>query len=435
MRIQLLTHLFVLHLASSLYAQQTMYWSDRIADTVRQSSLDASNISVLSTGGNQSEYRGVDVDLINGHFYWADNTKNSIHRAELDGSNPELLYDVGLNFPAGVAVDPYNEKLYWADSNAGRIQRSNLDGSNVEDLITDVTGPYFITLDFIHEQIYWTDQRSNPRKIQRANFDGTNIEDLVTGLSTPRGIALDLVNDKMYFADRGTDLIQRADLDGGNVETLVAITSDTVDPAPHGVAVDIAREHVYWVDNGTVKIQRSNFDGSGVVDLLESGPDLEKPWQIVLDLEVERCDFNRSGTCDVVDLDLLSTEIALGTDKAFFNLDATDDVVDLSDHATWLELANILPGDADMNGQVDEADFNIWSNNRFQSGRSWSTGDFDGDGRTDVTDFNIWNDHNGRMAAHTTVPEPTTSTLFLFGLIALHRLLVFDKQLGKTQKR
>ncbi len=401
---------FVLSGFDFLAAEQTMFWSDRIADTVRRANLDAGNIGVLSTGGDRSEYRGVDIDLERGLFYWADNGTNSIHRANLDGSNPEVLVDAGLSFPAGVAVDPYNERLYWADATAGRIQRSHLDGSNVEDLITDVSGPYFITLDFIHEQIYWTDQRT--RKIQRANFDGSSIEDLVTGLSTPRGIALDLVHDKMYFADRGTDLIQRANLNGSSVETLVTITSDSVDPAPHGVAVDVAREQVYWVDNGTVKIQRSEFDGSNVVDLLQSGDNLQKPWQIVLDLEIGRCDFNRSGGCDAVDLDLLSAEMRAGTNKALFNLDSTNDTVDANDHAKWLEMASVIPGDANMNGEVDSADFATWRDHRFEATVGWASGDFNGDGFSDVSDFNIWNDNKGRAAVvATTVPVPSTGLL------------------------
>jgi hypothetical protein len=337
----------------------------------------------------------------------------------LDGTNSEDLVTTGLNFPAGVAVDPYGKKIYWADASKGVIQRSNLDGSNVVDLITEVSGPYFITLDMIDEQIYWTDQVT--RKIQRANYDGSNIEDLVIGLNTPRGIALDLVNDKMYFADRGTDLIQRASLDGSNIETLVTIVRDAVDPAPHGVALDIERGHLYWVDNGTVKIQRSNLDGSNVVDLLAGGTgELTKPWQIVLDLELERCDFNRSGKCDASDIDLLSAEMALGTNKAFFNLDATDAVVNSADHRAWIDLAGVLPGDANFDGTVDAADFDAWSTHRFLPQVGWAAGDFNGDGVADVSDFNIWNENNGRVN-FAAVPEPATFFLLLWGWLLLSR--------------
>lgn len=420
--------LFLVSIATtSIRADQTMYWSDRGANTIRQGQLDASNIDVLVSG--LGEARGVDVDLVNGYIYWADNGNDKIQRSGLDGSNVEDLVTTGLNFPAGVAVDPYNKKLYWADARNGKIQQSDLDGSNVVDLITEVTGPYFITLDLIHEQIYWTDQSSQPRKIQRANLDGSNVEDLVLDLGLPRGIALDLVHDKMYFADRNSDVIQRANLDGSNVETLVRITSAGGVSAPHGVALDIEREHVYWVDNGTVKIQRADFDGSNVVDLLTTpSPELSRPWQIVLDLEIERCDFNRSGTCDDVDLDLLSAEMALGTNKALFNLDTSDNAVNAVDHRAWLDLASVLPGDANLDGAVDAADFDVWNANRFTADVGWAKGDFDGDGVADGADFNIWNVHNG-MANIPTVPEPAAFSLLMLGLILLRR------RIGKPQNR
>jgi hypothetical protein len=419
-RIAIVSALFIVPLmltTGAVHAEQTMFWSDRIADTIRQSDLVASNIRVLSAGGELSEYRGVDIDLEHGYLYWADNGTNSIHRSYLDGTSAEEIVSTGLSFPAGVVVDPYNEQLYWADASNGKIQRSDLDGSNVIDLITEVTGPYFITLDPIHEQLYWTDQRT--RKIQRANLDGTNVEDLVTGLSTPRGIALDLVNDQMYFADRGTDLIQRANLDGTNVETLVTIVREAVDPAPHGVALDLARGHLYWVDNGKVQIQRSDLDGSNEINLLSAGADLTKPWQIVLDLELQRCDFNRSGACDAADIDLLSAEMASGANKAFFNLDSTDEVVNARDHAAWLDLASVLQGDANLDGSVDAADFAVWSANRFTIGAGWANADFNGDGMVDVSDFNVWNDHNGQVANTVAVPEPSAFWPLALGLLLL----------------
>lgn len=412
----------VLFGAGSQYAtaDPTMYWSDRGLNSVRRGTLNATNIEVLSEAapGVGSQYRGVDVDLEHGYLYWADNAADAIRRSRLDGSQVEDLVTTGLNFPAGVAVDPYNEKLYWADAFDGVIQRSNLDGSAIEDVITDVTGPYFITLDFIHEQIYWTDQSS--RKVQRANFDGTGIEDLVTTVSLPRGVALDLVNNKMYFADRTNDVVQRSNLDGSDVETLVTIDSPGRVSAPHGVAVDVANNHLYWVDNGTVKIQRSNLDGSNVVDLLGASPNLERPWQIVLDLEIERCDFNRSGACDGTDIDLLSHEMRSATNKALFNLDAADDEITPSDHSVWLELAQVKPGDANLDGAVDGLDLDVWTASRFSSSAGWGDADFNGDGFVDGVDFNIWNVHNDLAASDAAVvPEPGCFVSLLFGLVGL----------------
>ena len=401
-------------------AEQTMFWSDRGANTVRQSYLDGTNIVTLQSGLGQA--RGIDVDLQNGYLYWADNGTNKIQRSRLDGSQVEDLVTTGLNFPAGIALDVSVGKLYWADASNNKIQRSNLDGTNVEDLVTGLGNPYYVATDPIHGHIYWTDFGTD--KIQRANLDGTNVVDLVTtGLSTTRGIALDLANNMMYWADRGTDLIQRSNLDGSNIETLVTIDVPGVDPAPHGVALDLARGHLYWVDNGTVKIQRSNLDGSNVQDILtDASGFLSRPWQIVLDLELEPCDFDRSGACDAHDIDLISAEVRAGTDRPYFNLNPTvDSVVDRQDRQIWIEdLAQVTPGDADFDGLVNAADFELWNANRFRHDTGWGTGDFDGNGATDVADFNIWNDHRDRPAASQfAVPETATFYLFAWATVLL----------------
>ena len=260
-----------------------MYWSDRVADTIQVADADGSNLEVIVSG--LGEPRGIDVDFVNGKVYWADNGTNKIQRANLDGTQIEDLVTDDLNFPAGVALDVEGGKIYWADRSNHKIQRADLDGSQVEDLVVDLGSPYYISLDLTSRQMYWTDFGTD--KIQRANLDGTMVEDLVTtGLVLTRGIALDLDGGKMYWADRGTDKLQRANLDGSQIEDLVTIVPPPrVDSAPHGVALDVANGHMYWVDNGTVKIQRANLDGTNVVDILTAdNSNLERPWQIVLEL-------------------------------------------------------------------------------------------------------------------------------------------------------
>lgn len=51
-----------------------------------------------------------------------------------------------------------------------------------------------------------------------------------------------------------------------------------------------------------------------------------------------------------------------------------------------------LPGDADLDGIVDEVDFQIWEAFAFTGPANiWAQGDFNNDGVTDGSDFNIWN--------------------------------------------
>ncbi len=72
-----------------------------------------------------------------------------------------------------------------------------------------------------------------------------------------------------------------------------------------------------------------------------------------------------------------------------------------------------LDGDADLNGDVDTSDFNIWNKNRGLFPATWMDGDFNGDRIVDVSDFNIWN-VNKFTSLPRAVPE-SGSILFLYG--------------------
>jgi hypothetical protein len=126
--------------------------------------------------------------------------------------------------------------------------------------------------------MYWTDYFGND--IRRANLDGTGQKTLVTGLSTPVGIALDFSAGLMYWAERG-GFIRRANLDGSGQQILVQQAGDAV-----GIALVLSAGLMYWGD-GTGSIQRANLDGSGtrislpVKILLEAWPWTPRlPWRV-----------------------------------------------------------------------------------------------------------------------------------------------------------
>ncbi len=80
-----------------------------------------------------------------------------------------------------------------------------------------------------------------------------------------------------------------------------------------------------------------------------------------------------------------------------------------------------LPGDANGDGNVDVTDLGILATNYGAvGGAEWSTGDFSGDGNVDVSDLGILATNYGVVAAEA-VPEPSTLSLLLFGMLALIR--------------
>ena len=112
-------------------------------------------------------------------------------------------------------------------------------------------------------------------------------------------------------------------------------------------------------------------------------------------------DFNDDGNWDCADIDALTAETAAGTNNLAFDLTG-DGFVNGADIAAWLVEGGamnpaqtggnpFLPGDADLSGAVDGADFIAWNGNKFTASTAWCGGNFDGNGATDGSDFIIWN--------------------------------------------
>ena len=85
--------------------------------------------------------------------------------------------------------------------------------------------------------------------------------------------------------------------------------------------------------------------------------------------------------------------------------------------ATWRVYAD---GDANLDDEVNFADFLILSENFGQEG-AWREGDFDGDGIVGFPDFLALSENFGGAAnaSVAAVPEPTAANLVLFGLLGL----------------
>ena len=136
-------------------------------------------------------------------------------------------------------------------------------------------------------------------------------------------------------------------------------------------------------------------------------------------------DFNTDAVYDCADVDSLVTAIATGSNDLLFDLTA-DGVVDTSDLDAWLAEAGLyntptgdpyIPGDANLDGDVDVADFGVWNSNKFSSTPEWCSSDFNADGQVDVSDYNIWNSHKfTTVNSPSIVPEPSALALLFLGV-------------------
>ena len=79
-------------------------------------------------------------------------------------------------------------------------------------------------------------------------------------------------------------------------------------------------------------------------------------------------------------------------------------------------------GDVNLDGVVDELDFDVWDIHKFTVSDTWTNGDLNRDGVVDVSDFNIWNANRTHVNGANGVPEPASGVLFLLGICAVCRV-------------
>ena len=147
-------------------------------------------------------------------------------------------------------------------------------------------------------------------------------------------------------------------------------------------------------------------------------------------------DFDRNGQLDLGDIDGLVHGIATQSNDLSFDL-TMDGQVTIDDLDQWRELAGesilgtdraIANGDINLDGNVNGADLDLWSVNRFTFTAAWSAGDFNADGFVDGSDFNLWNANRlvASAATASSVPEPK-------GVLLVHFVFPFMSVLRKEQ--
>ena len=84
-----------------------------------------------------------------------------------------------------------------------------------------------------------------------------------------------------------------------------------------------------------------------------------------------------------------------------------------------VNIGNVIVGDANGDGIVDQADYTVWYNNYGASGATWGQGDFTGEGLVDQADYTIWYNNYGSTGGN--VPEPMTMAMLAIGGLAMVR--------------
>jgi hypothetical protein len=130
-------------------------------------------------------------------------------------------------------------------------------------------------------------------------------------------------------------------------------------------------------------------------------------------------DLNRDGTYSCDEIDNIMFRISRGDYRRQYDLNS-DSELNLADRDVWLAEAGAFLlgegrafplGDANLDGVVDVADFNVWNSHKFTETSGWCQGDFNADGVVDVGDFNVWNANKFTSARQPVLDTASPSVL------------------------
>ena len=171
-----------------------------------------------------------------------------------------------LTTPDGIAVDWLHKLIYWTDTGRNTVEVADLRATDSYRLIlfdTSLDEPRSIMVDPRGNQgwIYWTDWGRNP-KIERSGMDGNHRQAIVTsGLQWPNGITTDYVTNKLFWVDAKLHIIMSSNLDGR--QTSIILSDDQY--LSHPFSISVFEDTLYWTDWQTESIHMTNKFNSSVV--------------------------------------------------------------------------------------------------------------------------------------------------------------------------
>ncbi|XP_052902166.1 low-density lipoprotein receptor-related protein 1 [Anopheles moucheti] len=213
---------------------------------------------------------GIDFHVAHDYVYIADTDRGSITRIKRDGSaretiisNFEQVVDGStLDWLGGIAIDWVAENIYWTDQKRNLIEVARLNGSLRFVVASDVESPQLLAIDPIQGYLFYVTRGT----IGRMGLDGSGNFILVNRTAGINDLALDLENQVVYWCETSTDTIWKVDYDGNLKRLLLNGTSH------NPKSLDLFADSIYWADSrGNIyEASLSNvFNYRTVVEALE----------------------------------------------------------------------------------------------------------------------------------------------------------------------
>ena len=406
-----------------------VYMADKSNNTVKKWNASTQAVTTLVSSG-LSYPTGVAVDGA-GNVYIADTLNNAIKEWNASTQTVTTLVSSGLYDPEGVAVDGAGN-VYISDTMNFAIKEWNASTQAVTTLVSSgLRSPVGVAVDGAGN-VYIADTMNNA--IKEWNASTHAVTTLVSsGLNEPYGVAVDnsgnvciadtynaaimewsasthavttLISDlnsfgvavdnsgNLYIADSNVSSIKkilRAFVPGGTVNEYGPACSDQLPPvlpttAPQ-TGVFAPSSDQSWLTIGGVSSGVVNFS----LPRNESGAartaHITVLGQAITVNQAALGDVNADGVVNAADIDAVYQHFDAAAISQW-KVDGDATVVGQAD--VDYVVKNILHksyGDANLDGKVDFADFQVLLDHWQLSGQGWANGDFTGGGMCDFADF------------------------------------------------
>ncbi|XP_071452392.1 low-density lipoprotein receptor-related protein 4 isoform X2 [Hetaerina americana] len=195
----------------------------------------------------------VDFHWKHQRIYYTDVHLDIIRSVDMENmSQTSVLVSTNLTTPDGLAVDWIADNIYWTDTGRKVLEVARLDGTCRKVVVEQgLDEPRSIALYPKRGYLYWTEWGENP-KIERSYLDGSSRRLVVSNdLGFPNGLALDYTAKRLFWADALKDRIETADLRGQNRKKLVPA-------ATHPFGLTQYGPHIYWTDWYRKSVERAD---------------------------------------------------------------------------------------------------------------------------------------------------------------------------------
>jgi len=206
-------------------------------------------------------------------------------------------------------------------------------------------------------------------------------------------IAVEIHQVSPTSSDTSFDLeLKAAEEAGGGLN--VYYTTDDTDPRLMGGELNPNAKQL--TDEGFALISSGKVTARSLVSG-EWGPAVVAQFNV--DGGVTNPDLNNDSELTAADIDLLLSALSTGNKSPEFDINSDGDVNEDDRNYMIESVFSTFLGDADLDQDVDFADFLILSSNFGNANTGWSQGNFNGDSETGFTDFLLLSSNFGFKAA------------------------------------